>query len=283
MTKKLSTPAKALLHQAMQQRVQPVHTRLLAPVSTTPWQIEGVTSGSLEAMAQAVLLGNSHIETVVGRYKERVLTVDVAVSVAVSKRLPHGQGALLSIPNPPAELVAEWAGHGLKPQMVTYIEGAHLTKTRLSEIDQALASKWEAATLELEKAALAVRVIDPLGEAGITLTPAGLVAAEGVMRERASEAQKGKKTVEAYAIWCRYCQGHLLRTTELFKVDQPVTGRMLDRFGLAELGNWSQFFDPDDTGENIVCPGCEGRFLDSSGKIPEKLLTPIEVACDAEA
>jgi len=115
---------------------------------------------------------------------------------------------------------------------------------------------------------------------GVSLTEAGVKLVEEMKDEATEEPPRpqGQPEVippDAILLKCPNCAGIFYRITEAFNSEVQPTGdmfKLLPQYGLSGSG-WDSF-NLNDSGENLICPGCDEPYTDPQGFLKEDVLVP---------
>lgn len=181
-------------------------------------------------------------------------------------------------------LMKEWQSQGLDCFLHLEIsQGADLKKDDVTGSQQVTDNAFKA----LEKKGFVIQIKGRhlfWDWEGISLTDAGRKLAEELKDKALESAQEpqpqGEKEVirpDTMLLKCPECAGVYYRVTEAFDPEvQPIGSmfRLLPKYGPSGE-NW-QALNLNDSGENLVCPNCGGRYVNSENFLEEGVLVKKE-------
>lgn len=106
---------------------------------------------------------------------------------------------------------------------------------------------------------------------GISLTDAGLKLVEELREEPIEEPGPEEIPSDAKLLRCTNCAGIFYRTTDKFNPEVGCIGDMLTLLPQYSAAGWDAF-TLNDSGESLICPGCEEPYTDPQGFLREGVL-----------
>ena len=181
-----------------------------------------------------------------------------------------------------AALMKEWQAQGLDCFIHSELPaGADLKKDDIAGNLQTIERAFEA----LEKKGLVIHVKGKYlfwDWEGISLTEAGLKMVEE-LQDKASESVQDLPGVQeeispdTMLLKCPECAGIYYRLTEKFNPKMECIGDMfqlLPKYG-PNGANW-QALNLNDSGENLICPNCDGLYVNPEGFLKKGVLVKAE-------
>lgn len=181
-------------------------------------------------------------------------------------------------------LMKEWQSQGLGCFIYSELPpGADLKKDAITGNLQTIERAFDV----LEKKGLIIHVKGKYlfwDWEGISLTEAGLKMVEE-LQDKASESvqepqPQGEEEVipsDAMLLKCPECAGIYYHITEKFNPEIEAAGdmfKLLPQYG-PNGANWDAL-NLNDSGENLVCPNCGGRYVDPEGFLQKGVLVKAE-------